>query len=817
MPVFFISNSQIMSILRNYWTTSVRNLLRYKGYAFINIAGLGIGIATAVLIFLYVQDELSYDRHNRNFDRIYRIILKGKIQSNEINGAISNAPVGPAMVRELPGVENYTRLFTFAGEPVVRYGEHSIVERKFYYADSTFFDVFTAPVVKGNRNEFLKRPQTLVLTEETAEKYFGEEDPVGKILEVGEDRTAFEVVGVVKGFPKNSHFTFDMLGAGSTIFSNQNEFWISNNNYTYVTLREEASAGEVQEQLNKLVRKYVGPQMEQFIGVTLEEMEEAGQYYGYFLQPLKDIHLRSDLQFEIEPGGSMATVIIFSLIAVFIIVIASINFMNLATARSSIRAHEVGIRKVVGSARYQLIGQFISESVIMSLFSLLLAIVLIILFMPAFNQFTGKSLDFELLKNPMLLPVLLVVWLVVGFLSGTYPAFFLASFQPVKVLKGKFKAGMKSGIMRSILVVFQFTITIVLFISTFIVFRQMNYISRKDLGFNKENLLLIQRTYILGESAEAFRQEVNKIPGVTGSSYSNTFPGEIFGNTAFVPEGSAASQTHALNFMITDEYFDDVYELEMVEGRWFSPEMPSDSNALVINEAAARALGFEDPLQHRMILLGENNLPLQIVGVVKDFHYETLHQTIKPLVIGRMYDARTNLNIRIRPENRQAILEAIQAEWQNMASNQPLSYTFLDDSLAGKYDSERSTGMIFGSFSLLAIIIASMGLLGLASFSADQRTREIGIRKVMGASVQRIMGILSKEILWLVLIATVIAWPLAWYFMKDWLQNFAFRIDLEIWVFVGATLLAFLIALLTVSAKTWKAAQTNPAEALRYE
>ena len=804
-------------MLKNHFVTSVRTLIKYKGYSLINIAGLGIGIATATLIFLFVQDELGYDRHNEKFDRIYRVYLKGKIQDNEIYGAISNAPIGPAMVQEIPVVEHYTRIFTFAGEPVVRFGEKSFVEKKFYYVDSSFFYVFTTSVVRGDRSTFLTRPETLVLSEETAIKYFGDEDPTGKILEVGENRQAFEVVGVVKGFPENSHFSFDILAAGSTIFNNQNQFWISNNNYTYIVVQEGANINELQDQISAMVRKYVGPQMQQFIGVSLEEMEEAGQHYGYFLQPLKDIHLRSDLQFEIEPGGSMATVLIFSIIAIFIIIIAAINFMNLATARSSVRAHEVGIRKVVGSDRWLLIRQFLSESAIISFIGLLLAIGLVELVLPVFNQFTAKTLSLALFDNFLLLPVLLFIWIIVGLVSGAYPAFFLASFQPVKVLKGNLKTGMKTSTLRSILVVFQFAITIMLFISTFVVFRQMDFLNRKELGFERDNLVVISRAHILRDKTEAFRQEVMKVPGVTHAAYSNTTPGGTFGNTAFVPEGQGAEHTHAINFMITEEEFFDTYKLQLKEGRWFSRKTPSDSFAIVVNEATVKALGFENPLQHRVTLVGNDIQPLQIIGVVKDFHYESLHQTIKPLVIAHLSEDYWALSIRLQPELKAEVLSAIENIWKEFTNDQTIQMNFLEDTLAQQYRSEKSTGLIFSGFSLLAIFIASIGLLGPTSFSADQRTREVGIRKVMGAEITKIMALFMKEIMWLVLIATLIAWPLSYFFMKDWLQHFAFRIGLGPVIFVASTLLAFLIAIFTVSYRTYAAAAANPAESLRHE
>jgi len=807
-------------MFRNYILTSIRNLWKFKGYSVINVLGLATGIASALIIMLFVQDELSFDRHNENFDNIYRFHIKAKIQGNALGGAISNAPLGPTLKSDFPEVLEYTRLYTFEGDPIIRYGDKVFVENNFYSADSTFFNVFTARAIHGDPARMLNRPNTVVLTEETARKYFGDDNPIGKVLKVGQAEEAFEVTGVVEGFPDNSHFHFNLLGSFSSTWLADVTTWIGNNNYTYVILQEGASPEQVEAKIPDLLVQYMGPQLEAAMGATMEEFLESGNEYGYYIQPLKDIHLRSGLQFEIEPGGSITSVYIFSLIAIFLIIIASINFMNLSTASSSSRAAEVGIRKVVGSNKSKLVWQFITESYIITIISLILAIILVELFITPFNNLAQKSLSLNLIENNLLLPSIIFIGLIVGFLSGSYPAFVLSSFKPISVLKGKVSSGMKNSYLRSILVTLQFVITISLFISTFVVYNQMTFIQTKDMGFNKSNLLVIDRARELGNQRETFRQELLNNPDIIAASVCNTVPGSLIGDDAYYPEGSTMEETHALNNIFTDPYFTDVFEFEIIEGRYLSEDIPSDTFAVVLNEAAVKSLGFEHPLEHRLINDfggGEEINPMQVIGVVKDFHFKSLHQEIQPLLLRLNYWNPDKISVKITGNNKQATLRYIEKTWKAYVADQPATISFLEDDLSTLYASDRNTGIIFSIFSILAIFIAALGLLGLASFSAVQRTKEVGIRKVMGATVSSVMTILSKEILWLILFATIISWPLAYFFMKDWLQNFAFRIDLHPLIFVISTLLSLIIAVLTVSFRTFRAAMANPVNSLRYE
>lgn len=808
-------------MVKNYLLIALRNAWRNKGYTLINLLGLAIGITSSIIILLFVLDELSFDRHNEHFRDIYRITIKGKIQGNEIEAALSNAPMGATLKIDFPEVEEFTRLFTFDGDPIVRYEDKVFIEENFYYADSTFFNVFTAPLVFGDPKGMLNRPNTVVLTEEVARKYFGNENPVGRLLQVGQGEESFEVTGVVKGFPENSHFKFNMLGSMTSIYLADITRWLGNNNYTYVRLRPGFVPAELESKFPDLIAQHMGTELEEILGLTMEEFFSTGNTYGYYLQPLKDIHLNSDLQFEINPGGSRTSVIIFSIIAVFLILIASINFMNLSTASAAKRATEVGIRKVAGAEKNRLIWQFLTESFLTTLLALILAVVLVELFLPAFNNLAGKDLQMLSLGPLRITLGLLLIGVFVGFASGSYPAFFLSTFKPVDVLKSGAMRGIRGSVLRRVLVTFQFVVTIVLFICTMVVNRQMKYLQEKDLGFNKENLVIIDRVYVLEEQIGAFRQELLKNPSIEQVSVSSAVPGGLIGDNAFLPEGASNNETHAINNIWADWFFDETFELELVEGRWFDMKNPTDSFALIITESAAKALSFEDPLNQRLYTqFGEERdteRPHPIIGVVKDFHFQSLHQEIRPLIIQFNRENFYQMSVRIGGNNTGLTLEYIEKTWNSLREQQPIHMTFLEEDLAELYSNENKTATIFNIFSILAIFIAALGLLGLASFSAAQRTKEVGIRKAMGASITSVLVVLSREFIWLILAATLAAWPLAYFFMKDWLQDYPSRISLEPRIFIVSTVLAFLIAAVTVLLRVYQAASMNPVKSLRYE
>ncbi len=806
-------------MVKNYLLIAFRNALRNKGYTLINLLGLAIGIASSIMILLFVVDELSFDRHNEHFRDIYRICIRGKIQGNEMEAALSNAPMGATLKNDYPEVEDITRLFTFDGDPKVVYEDKVFIEENFYYADSTFFNVFTAPVVYGDPKGMLTRPYTVVITEEIASKYFGNEDPVGKFLKVGQQEENFEVTGVVRGFPENSHFRFNMLGSMTSIYLADITQWLGNNNYTYIRLQKGFDPDMLESKFPDLVAQHMGTDLEEFLGLTIEEFFASGNTYGYFLQPLKDIHLKSDLQFEINPGGSQSSVIIFSVIALFLILIASINFMNLSTASAAKRATEVGIRKAAGADKNRLVRQFLSESFLITVLAIILALVLVELFMPGFNRISGKSLQLNTLGPLRIAFGLLIIGIFVGFASGSYPAFFLSSFKPVDVLKSGAMRGARGATLRRVLVTFQFAVTIVLFICTMVVNRQMSYLQAKELGFDKENLVIIDRVYVLEEQIDAFRQELLKNPAIRQVSLSSAVPGGLIGDNAFLPEGASANETHSVNNIMTDWYFQETYKLEMVEGRWFEEGNPTDSSALILSESAVRAFNFDDPLNQGLYTqFGEDaGVSKSIIGVVKDFHFQSLHQEIRPLIIQFNKGNNYQMSVRISPDDTGKTLEYIEMTWDSFREQQPIHMTFLEEDLAELYSNEEKTATIFNIFSVLAIFIAALGLLGLASFSAMQRTKEIGIRKAMGASISGVLFSLTREYFWLILVATLVAWPLAYFFMKDWLQDYPTRISLEPGVFLFSSLLAFVIAALTVLLRVYQTASANPVRSLRYE
>ncbi len=804
-------------MILNYLKVSIRNLISQRGYTLINIFGLAVGIASALLIMLYVIDEFSFDKFHPNAKNIHRVCLDAKIQDTELLGPISCVPIGPTTANNYPDVLNFTRVFTFSGEPVIRFEDRTFVEKSVYFVDSTFFQVFDGfSLIRGDKESILTRSNQMVMTESTALRYFGNENPVGKIVKYGQNEENYEVVGVVADIPNNSHIKFDIACSFVTLPMAQSTMWLGNNNYTYILLQEGLNPKQVDERFIDLVNTHAGPQFEQFANLSTEDFESKGNRYAYFTQPLLDIHLKSNLAFEMEKGGNLTMVYVFMLIAIFILVIAAINFMNLSTARSAKRAKEVGIRKVVGSTRARLIGQFLTESVTVATISLIIAIFLIILAIPSFNNIAGKQLSLTSLPVAITLGIVLATILVVGFAAGSYPAFFLASFEPIKVLKGKLRTGMKNSFLRGGLVVVQFTITIGLLVSTFVVFNQISYIRNKDLGYNNKNVLVINRPYaIQEESREAFLEELKKIPNVEAVSRSSSLPTTIIGNTVMQRKGAPSDEMKSFNFFFAHYDFDKVMGLRLAEGRYFNRDLASDSSAMIINQAAAKSFGFEGDPVGQIVVMNLND-ERTVVGVVEDFHYETLHQKVSPLVIAS-HPVYTYIPIRLGGANRQETVKKIEAKWKEFVGDQDFDYFFLDQAIENQYSDEKRAGVLFTSFSILAIIIASLGLLGLSSYSAEQRTREIGIRKVMGANVATVVWLLLNEINKLFIISTVIAWPIAWYLMSTWLENFAFRIKLTPLLFVAASVLAYLIAVITVSYQALKAARTNPSITLKYE
>jgi putative ABC transport system permease protein len=737
------------------------------------------------------------------------------------------------LVNEYPEVELATRI-QHTPNMLVRYQDKVFNETRFLWVDSNFFDVFSVRMIHGDPKTALKDDHTVVMTLETARKYFeNPADAINKIVNY-EDATPYRVTGIIANAPENAHFHYGMLSPLSSWEWNWRQFWLNHSMFTYVVLPENHDPGQLEAKFPAFIRKYVAPHIKDGLGMSMEEFETSGSTLEYFLQPITSIHLHSQLNGELEPNSDIKYVYIFSLVAFFILVIAGINFMNLSTARSTGRGKEVGVRKVLGSSRQQLIRQFLFESFLLTFAALLIALILVEILLPFFNRIAGKTMDLRYFDNWYIFPGLLIFTLVVGFLAGIYPAFFLASFRPVWVLKGAGSLG-KNGKspLRSALVVFQFAISIFLFISTFTVYQQLKYVQNKRLGFNKENVLVIKRGWAIGQKPDgslvetppnetvidAFKYDLLQNPQIIAVSGTGGLPGKEFNSAVAIPEGAPRDEQHPIHWFLADYDYAETLDLELVEGRFFSRDVSSDTgSAVVINEAAGRALGFEKPYLGKRVGFPDNReFYLDIIGVVKDFHYESLHKKIDPLVIGLQNLYRTYVAVRIHPHNIPETVVFIEKTWSEYIPYKPFEYFFLDDDYDALYRAEQRTGELFTVFSVFAILIACLGLLGLASFTTEQRTKEIGIRKALGASVSNIVMKLSQEFTKWVLIANIFAWPLAWYFMDQWLRDFAYRIDIGILPFILAGFAALLIALLTISYQAIKAALTNPVESLRYE
>jgi putative ABC transport system permease protein len=808
-------------MLINYIKTAIRNLFKHKGYSLINSMGLAIGMAACLLIALYVNQELSYDNFNKDADRIYRICFSGHWGGRDFNVCVAPAPMSVVVLDTYPEIEEAVR-FRSQGSFIVQYGDASFKEDRVIFTDASFFDIFSIPVLKGDPQTALKEPQTLVLSRKTAEKYFRDEDPIGKTLRL-DNRTDFIVTGVFEEIPDNSHFHYDILLSMESHADSKNQIWLSMNYPTYILLHEGADYKTLEVKFEELIEKYVNPQMSAFMGSSVEELYEKGEILAeYFLQPLRSIHLHSDLLGELEPNSDAKYVYIFSAIALFIIIIAAINFINLSTARSAGRAKEVGIRKVLGSFRKQLIGQFLTESMVSSIVSMIVALVLVRLTLSFFNRLSGKALGMEDLGQSSMIVIVLALTIITGFLAGGYPAFFISAFRPVNVLKGRMRTGAKSGWFRSGLVVFQFTASIILIIGTFIVYNQLHFIQNKKLGFDKEQVLILNDTYLLGKQAETFKNAVLAYPEIVNGTVTNYLPiiPSNRDSTGVFPDGDRESKRASpMQNWIVDHDYIKTMGMSIVEGRDFSKEYPTDKQAAIINQAMAKHFGWERPLEHtvgRVLGIQEGLELYRVIGIVEDFHYDTLRENIGPLVMF-LGNSTGSISFRIKTDDIVKTIGLLEREWKQFLPNAPFSYTFMDEGFSAMYQSEQRVGKIFGMFAILAMFIGCLGLFGLAAFTAEQRTKEIGIRKVLGATAPVIVRLLMREFMILIAIANVIAWPVAYFVMNGWLRDFAYRISIGLWIFIVAGILTLFIAMLTVVFQATKAALMNPVDSLRYE
>jgi putative ABC transport system permease protein len=806
-------------VFKNYLKTAFRNLSRHKGYSFINLLGLSIGIACCILILLYVQDEFSYDRYVPEYQNTYRIVLDLQTpERGDMHMARTPPPWGPSLAEDYPEVVSYIRFKT----PLVSWlvsneaEDKRFHEKGFYFADHTVFNFFDFSLLRGDPETALLEPRTVVLTESAAERYFGDQNPMGRTLRL-DNTHDFLITGIMQDVPRRSHFSFDILASISTLGAvaiygdTDYHTWrrgFGPDLYTYIRLQDGASPAELEAKLPDFLRAHLG-----------EAFDRINVRFFPRLQPLSSIHLRSNLEAEIRANSDIRYVYIFSAIAIFVLIIAFINFMNLATARSSGRAQEVGLRKVVGAQKRQLILQFVGESTLLAFLALVLALGLVVLFLPFFNSLSGKALSL-FLANPTAVSGLVGLTLLVGLLSGSYPAFFLSSFEPVAVFRGSLKSGRANARLRKFLVVFQFALSIIFIIGTGVVYRQLHYVRNKVLGFEKEQVVVLpmgdpraRQIYL------TFKDRVLQSPRVTALSGTSSVPGGLIGVLVLLPEGAEVGNEVTMETFFVDHDFVEAMGIELAEGRSFSLEYSTDANeAFVLNETAVRQLGWEDqPLDKRITIQGFRRG--RVIGVVEDFHAKSLHQRIEPLVlqIAPNPDAYLQLVARIAPGDIEGALDDIRAAWTEVYPNDPFVYSFLDEDFDSLYRSERLRGRIFLTFSLLAVFIACLGLLGLASFTAEQKTKEIGIRKVLGATEASIVRLLSLEFIRLVLAAGLVAWPLAYLLMHSWLGNFAYRIGMPWELFVLAGALAVVIALATVSFQAVRASLTNPVDSIRTE
>lgn len=802
-------------MVSNYLKIALRTLRKHKGYAVINIGGLAIAMAACLLMVRYVQDELSYDRFHTNADQIYRVTVDLTNQNTTTRRASLPYPAAPLLEADYPGIEQAVR-FQGVLPNVIAYQDKQFIEERIFMVDGEVFDVFSFEMVQGDPATAI-RPGTVVLTESTARRYFGEANPLGQTLRYG-NRADVEVTGVVRDVPQNAHFQFDVLLAYETIFGSNMSFiannWSWSGFYTYILLEEAASPAQLESQLADFVQTHYP--------------EERRTGTALHLQPLADIHLYSDLSREIEANGSITYVYLFSGIVLLILLVACINFMNLATARSARRAKEVGLRKVMGAQRRHLIRQFLGEALLMAFVALALGLLLAQVALPYFNTLTGKGLDLGLFSDGALMLALLVGTAGVGMLAGSYPAFFLSSFLPARVLKGVVPRQGGHTVLRKGLVVSQFVVSIILLVCILAMYAQLDYMRSKELGFDKEQVVLVKSTPDLNQQLPAFKAEIVRDPAIQGASsaYGAMLGGIGFSVRAFPEGGPEEGQAVALTYV--DHDFADLFNLNVTEGRFFSTAFPADSTtAFVINETAAKAFGWDgEALGKQFAYYGGGTTTIektgQIVGVISDFHFQSLHEPVGPMALTLPPPFVASFNgsrvaVKIAPEQANEAIALLEETWARFVPDRPFEFAFMDAEIDRLYEREARLMEIVQVFTFLAIFIACLGLFGLASFTAEQRTKEIGVRKALGASLGSILVLVSSSFVRLVGVAFVLSAPIAYFILRLWLDTFAYRIDLGLGLFFLAGALALLIALVTVGYQAFRAAGTNPVEALRYE
>ncbi|WP_242916912.1 ABC transporter permease [Pontibacter liquoris] len=809
-------------MLQNYFKTASRNLLRNKVYAAINIVGLAAGIAACILIFLYVKDEVSYDRYNTKADRIYRVTRDFLSNDGTVSLSLGHVapPFGPLLKQEFPDIQALARTLNSTLLLEDKTSQKRFNEEHVYFAEPDIFKIFTIPVKQGNPEKSLDEPFTVLLSEKMAQKYYPGQDPSGKVLTVN-NAFSVKVAGVYEDFPVNAHFHPDFLMSfttlnDTTIYGSENlkTNWGNNSFGTYFLLPENYPVDKLQAQMPAFLDKVLA-------GTDHARGRKPSEFTHLYLQKLTDIHLKSHLDSEEETNGELATVLILAAVALVILLIACINYINLSTARSTSRAKEVGVRKVVGALKGDLVKQFLLESVVVAIIATLLGLGLTELSLPWLNDFAQKDLHLHVFSDPVILGFVLLLPLLIGLLAGLYPALYLTRFEPARVLKGSLSNSSKNPTMRKALVIVQFSISIALIIATGVMYRQLLFMQNKALGFDKEKLIVLPYYSSLAPQYEAFKAELMKSSSIQGVGKSLLVPSDRLLNSmgAGVLKGDSMAKTDVtIKYVNVDQDLFDTYKVKLAAGRNFSRQHPTDdSAAFILNETAVKMIGWQEPQQAVDQVFQYGDTRGRIIGVVKDFHFESLHQEIAPMVfLMSRSDSYTNVSIRYSGDPKQALAH-IESVWNKFAPDQIFRYDFMDELYSAMYKTEQRKGQIFTVFSCIAIFIACLGLFGLASYTTVQRTKEIGIRKVFGASILKIVTLLSSDFLKLVLIANLLAWPIAWYAMSRWLEDYAYRVTIGTGIFLLAAFLAFIIAIVTISFHAIKAASANPVKALRTE
>jgi putative ABC transport system permease protein len=789
-------------MLKNLIKTAIRHIVKHFGYSILNILGLTLGITSAIFLIIYVFDEVRYDRYNEKADRIYRVSSNIKEPDDQFIWTVAQIPFGPQVVHDYPEVKSFVR-FIPMGRSLYKYEDKEFNEERFYFADSTLFDIFTYKVLKGEVKSALLEPKKIILTERIANKYFGKSDPIGKTLTSGNN--TYEVTGVIQNVPTNSHFRFDAIASRNNL-PKQLGNWGNFGVFTYLLFPENFDVKKFETKMQEMYGTYMKPI---FGGMNIT--------ITYILEPITRIHLYSTKSGEPEPTGSITYVYIFAIVAIFLVLIAAMNYMNLATARSARRAREVGLRKVVGSRRLPLVLQFLSESIVFTVISLIISVILIIVLLPKFNTLAGKSFDLSVLYSPVVILSLLAVMIIVGIVGGSYPAFFLSRFSPVTVLKGEITQGSAGSLFRKFLVVIQFTVSVIMIICTLVVFRQLNYLKTMDQGFDQKNVIGLQLNGPMIRKYPVLKQGLLDNPNIKYVTSTNSAVGEGSGKIIFQVETDQGMAQKGINFAVVDHDFVETLGIKILEGRDFDKDMPSDTlTGVVVNETFVKRMGWKDPIGKKVETGNASQLRARVIGVMKDYHQTGMYNSIESLLLA--YRPLNNVvYIKLSGTETKSTIAFIESKWKEIFPDQPFVFTYLTERFNNQFQADEKRGFIFELFTILAILIACLGLFGLASYMVEQRTKEIGIRKVFGANENTILGLISKDFLILVAIGIVIAVPVAYYFMSNWLENYVYRSPIGVTVLLIAAILTIFITFITISYKAYQAAIMNPANALRTE